>query len=140
MLVKFSVNGKIIPHQLSNVLHVPNVANCLFSGTQFDDSGGTFIGGNGKCVFKDKTGRVVGTGNKTDRLYLLDARAQLLGQERTNYASTTQKQTWDQWHKIFGHIAITSLERLYRDDMVDGMAVDDSSIPSKSCDACIQAK
>ena len=71
------MDGKIIPHRLSNVLYVPNAANCLLSGTRFDDAGGEFTGGNGKCVLKDKTGRVVGTGSKIDRLYLLDARAQL---------------------------------------------------------------
>ena len=140
VLVNFSVDGKIIPPRLSNVLYVPNAANCLLSGTRFDDSGGIFTGGNGKCILKDKNGRIVGRGNKVDRLYLLDARAQLLGQERTNYANTTQKRTWDQWHKNFGHIAVPSLERLYQEKMVDGMAVDESSIPSKSCEACIQAK
>ena len=89
---------------------------------------------------RDKTGKIVGRGNKINRLYLLDARAQLLGQERTNYTNTTQKQTWDQWHKSFGHIAIPSLKCLYQEEMVNRMAVDESSIPSKSCDACIQAK
>ena len=140
VIVNFSVEGKIIPHRLSNVLHVPNAANCLLSGTRFDEGGGTFIGGNGKCSLKDRNGRVVGTGNKTERLYLLDARAQLLGQERTNYASTSQKRTWDQWHRNFGHIAIPSLECINRENMVNGLAIDQSSIPSKSCDACIQAK
>ena len=140
VIVNFSVRGKIIPHQLSNVLHVPNVASCLLSGTQFDEGGGTFIGGNGKCSLKDRNGRVVGTGNKTERLYLLDARAQSLGQERNNYASTSQKRTWDQWHRSFGHIAIPSLERLNQENMVNGLAIDQSSIPSKSCDACVQAK
>ena len=33
VIVNFSVEGKIIPHRLSNVLHVPNAANCLLSGT-----------------------------------------------------------------------------------------------------------
>ena len=115
MLVNFSVNGKIITHQLSNVLHVPNAANCLLSGTQFDESGGIFKGGNGKCVLRDETEKIVGRGNKINRLYLLDARAQLLGQERTNYTNTTQKQTWDQWHKSFRHIAIPSLKCLSYD-------------------------
>ena len=55
-------------------------------------------------------------------------------------ASTSQKRTWDQWHRSFGHIAIPSLERLNRENMVNGLAIDQSSIPSKSCDACIQAK
>ena len=54
--------------------------------------------------------------------------------------STSQKRTWDQWHRSFGHIAIPSLEHLNRENMVNGLAIDQSSIPSKSCDACIQAK
>jgi hypothetical protein len=140
VIVNFSVEGKIISHRLANVLHVPNAANCLLSGTRFDEGGGTFSGGNGKCSLTNKNGQLVGTGSKTGGLYLLDARAQLLDQERTNYASTGQKRTWDQWHKNFGHIAIPSLECLHREKMVNGMAVDQSSIPSKSCDACIQAK
>ncbi|KAF9538361.1 hypothetical protein CPC08DRAFT_614876, partial [Agrocybe pediades] len=40
----------------------------------------------------------------------------------------------------FGHIAIPSLERLFQEKMVKGMAVDSSSSPSKTCEACIQAK
>src|SRR5271168_5211304 len=44
------------------------------------------------------------------------------------------------WHKNFGHIATPSLERLHRENMVNRMIVDQSSIPLKSCDICIQAK
>lgn len=110
VIVNFSVEGKIIPHQLSNVLHVPNAANCLLSGTRFDEGGGTFIGGNGKCSLKDRTGRIVGIGNKIGRLYLMDAHAQLSEREQTNFSSTAWKLSWDQWHKNFGHIAIPSLE------------------------------
>src|SRR6202522_967132 len=138
IIINCSVDGKIIPHRLSNVLHVPNAANSLLSGTRFDEAGGTFIGGNEKCILKDNKGRVLGKGNKVGRLYLMDARSQ--SQERTNFSTTTQKQTWDQWHKNFGHIATPSLERLHRENMVNGMIVDQSSSPSKSCDICIQAK
>ena len=38
-------------------------------------------------------GKIVGTGNKIKRLYLVNARAQLIGQERTNYISAIQKWT-----------------------------------------------
>ena len=124
VIVNFSVNGKIIPHQLKDVIHLPNAPNCLISATRIDDAGGSHGGGNGKCFIKDKTGKTVGTGVKKGKLYLLDARAQLLGQERTNYANNRAKLTWDQWHKCFGHIAIPSLEHLHRENMVDGMAVD----------------
>src|ERR1700678_3676106 len=70
----------------------------LSSGTRFDEAGGTFIGGNGKCILKDSRGRIVGKGNKVGRLYLMDAHSQI--QEHTNFSTTTQKQTWDQWHKM----------------------------------------
>ena len=139
VLVNMSVNGNTIPHRLRDVLYVPDAPNCLLSGARFDEGGGEFIGGNGKCTLKEKSGRIVGEGTKTGRLYLLNARAQLLGQERTNYAATP-KLSWDQWHRRYGHISISALERLDRENMVNGLLVDQSSITSKSCDACIQAK
>lgn len=138
--VNFSVDGKIITHHLSNVLHVPNASNCLLSGTRFDDAGGEFIGGKGKCILKDKSGKIVGTGIKTGGLYLLDARAQLLGQERTNYSNAPNKLSWDQWHRRFGHISIKALERLDAEGLVHGLEIDQSTIPSINCEACIQAK
>ena len=48
--------------------------------------------------------------------------------------------TWDQWHRRFGHISISGLERLKREGLVDGLAVDESSITSPTCESCIQAK
>ena len=116
---------------------MPNAANCLLSGTRFDKGGGTFIGGNGKCILKDKKGKVVGKGNKVGRLYLMDTCSQLLGQAPTNFSTMTHKQSWDQWHKNFGHMVTLSLEHLHQEK---GMAVDQSSIPSRSCKTCIQAK
>jgi hypothetical protein len=94
---------------------------------------------NRECIVKDKMGNIIGKGNLFDRLYLLEARAKLVGQEKANYASPN-KLTWDQWHRRFGHIGISSLEQLDRDKMVDGMAIDHTSIASKSCEACIKAK
>ena len=84
-------------------------------------------------------GNIIGKGNLFDRLYLLEARTKLVGQEKANYASPN-KLTWDQWHRRFGHIGISSLEQLDRDKMVDGMAINHTSITSKSCEACIKAK
>ena len=76
---------------------------------------------------------------RVGRLYLLNGRAQLLGQERTNYVAIP-KLSWDQWHRCFRHISISALEHLDQENMVDGLFIDQSLIASKSCDACIQAK
>jgi transposase InsO family protein len=84
-------------------------------------------------------GKLIGKGYKHRKLYLLLARAVLVDQHRAHFA-TTKKLTWDQWHKRFGHVAISAIQKLERDNSVKGLIVDQSSIPSVSCDACIQAK
>lgn len=88
---------------------------------------------------KDKGDHIVGKGYKNNRLYLLAARAILLGQERTNYASS-QKLSWDQWHRRYGHISTKAPEQFNSEKLVRGLAIDQSSIPSNTCEACIQAK
>ncbi|KAF9538360.1 hypothetical protein CPC08DRAFT_600673, partial [Agrocybe pediades] len=98
VLVNFMVDGKTITHRLREVLHIPDAANCLLSGTQIDDAGGEFSGGNGRCTLKDKSGNVIGTGVKRGRLYLLNAIAQLHNPEKANFTNATSTQTWDQWH------------------------------------------
>ena len=70
---------------------------------------------------------------------MLYARAALPGTERSNYASM-EKLTWDQWHRRYGHISISALQLLDKENLVKGLAIDQSLIPSKMCDACIEAK
>ena len=137
--INFSVNGSIISHQLRDTLHVPDGPNCLLSLSRFDKGGRKVEFGNQKCYLKDPNGKTVGEGSQKHRLYLLHARAQLPGQERANYAAVP-KPTWDQWHRRFGHIAISSIETLNREALVTGLNIDQSSIPSHTCEACIQAK
>jgi len=88
---------------------------------------------------KDKRGIIIGKGSLSGRLYILEAQTHFPSQEKANYAASN-KLTWDQWHRLYGHITISSLEQLDRDKMVDGMAVDHASIASRSCKACIKAK
>jgi hypothetical protein len=45
---------------------VPNALNCLLSATHFDDAGGKFKGGNGKCLLKDKTYNIVAEGIRVE--------------------------------------------------------------------------
>ena len=76
---------------------MPDAPNCLLSTAHFDDAGGKFEGGNGRCFLKNKSNNTIAKGTRIGRLYLLNGRAQLLGQERTNYAAAP-KLSWDQWH------------------------------------------
>ena len=95
--------------------------------------------GGGICWLMDNSKKVVGKGYKHHRLFLLAARATLLEQERTNYAASP-KLSWDQWHCRYGHISISALRQLEKEGLVSGLTIDQSSIPSKTCIACTEAK
>jgi transposase InsO family protein len=139
VIVNFAINGNTIRHQLRDVLHVPDAPNCLLSIPRIDEAQGHVEMQGGECIIKDKKGIIIGKGSLSERLYILEAQTQFPSQEKANYTASN-KLTWDQWHRLYGHIAISSLEQLDRDKMVDGMAIDHASLPSRSCEACIKAK
>jgi hypothetical protein len=76
---------------------------------------------------------------QTSELYLLTARATLPRQEQSNYMST-RKLAWDEWHRRFGHISISTLQQLDKEGLVSGLTINQSSIPSRTCIPCTEAK
>ena len=139
MIVNFKVDGKLIRHILRKVLHAPDANNCLLLISCFDAGGGDINFKTGEAILQNKNKQTVGIGKVKNRLYLLDARVELPGRERVNLAST-QKLSWDQWHRRYGYLSMGALEKLKKQEMVKGLMIDESSIPSRSCKACIQAK
>ena len=139
MAVNFKIDGQSIKHILQNVLHVPKAPNCLLSIPHLAIGGGRVeFKGNG-CQLYDKNNRVIGKGKLTNMLYLLNACAKLPNQESARYASI-RTHSWDQWHQLYGHIAVNAIKSLKLNQMVDGLKIDESTFPSESCEACIQAK
>ena len=136
--VEFTVNGKTIRHKLKETLHVPDAPNCLYSVSRLDEGGGGTLFKSGECYLKDGKGLVIGLGTKKNRLYVLKARTS--APATTAMLSSPSKPSWDQLHQRFGHISISSLQRLDREHLVTGFAVDPSSTTTSSCDACIQGK
>ena len=139
VIVNFAVKGDNIQHKLQDVPHVPEAPNSLLSVSRIDDSGGHVSFQGGKCELYSKFNQLIGTGVKTGRLYLLNARAQLQTKEQANLAAP-RKLSWDQWHRRYGHLGMTGLETLKTKGLVNGLEVDESSVPSRTCDACVQAK
>ena len=139
VVANFTVKGNNIRHKLQDVLHIPEAPNSLLSVSRIDDSGGHTSFQNGKCELYSKANQLIGTGVKSGRLYILDARAQLQNNDRANLAAP-QKLSWDQWHRRYGHLGMTGLETLKTKGLVNGLEVDESSVPSRTCEACIQAK
>jgi hypothetical protein len=139
VVVNFKVDGHMIRHTLRNVLHVPEATNCLLSISGLMIGGGWVEFKGNRCVLHSKKNEIIGKGRMMGMLFLLDARADLSGPHRTQYASS-QRLSWDQWHRRYGHISINAIERLKLDQLVEGLKIDESTIPSQTCEACIQAK
>ncbi|KZT61116.1 hypothetical protein CALCODRAFT_406968, partial [Calocera cornea HHB12733] len=73
----FYVNGQTVTHTLKDVLHALNTLNSLLSAGRFDDTGGKIRFSASQCELRNAKGILVGTGQKTNRLYLLNAKAEL---------------------------------------------------------------
>ena len=125
-------------HQLWDILFVPEAPNCLMSLSKIDDGGGSVNFKDGLCWIRNGD-KITGKEYKSQRLYLLHARAILTKRERENYTST-ENLSWDHWHCHYGHISISPLQMLKREKLVNGLNIDQLSIPSSTCKACIKAK
>ena len=51
-----------------------------------------------------------------------------------------KSRTWDEWHRIFGHMTMGSIKMLKGKGMVTGMEVDADAKIAEECKACIMAK
>ena len=55
------------------------------------------------------------------------------------FQATEPTQTWETWHKRFGHISYSGLQKLYDLNLVDGFTVD-TRTTKLDCIACTEAK
>ncbi|KIJ40822.1 hypothetical protein M422DRAFT_173145, partial [Sphaerobolus stellatus SS14] len=56
-----------------------------------------------------------------------------------DFTAVTKGRTWDKWHRILGHIGMSAVKLLKKNNLVNGMDVDEGESPSQ-CAACIQGK
>ena len=55
------------------------------------------------------------------------------------FQTTKHTQSWEVWHKRYGHIGYSGLQRLLDLNLVDGFTVN-AKIPKPDCVACTEAK
>ena len=137
-MIDFKVKGKILSHKLQHVLYLPDAPNCLISVSRFDEKGGRAVFHKGECFLEGKDKSIIGRGQMRGRLYLLDATVNK--SNKSSLYASSPKLSWDQWDRRYGHILMTTLNRISKGGIVDGLSIDQSTIPSNTCEACIQAK
>ena len=118
----------------------------MISLGKWDAAGGRYIGGGGQIVLENKNRNPVAIGSKiSNNLYRLNLKTQMPNKiYRKNdiyhtFISTEQIQNWETWHRRFGHIGYSGLQKLIDLKMVDGFTVDEDSI-KPDCEICTQAK
>jgi len=131
-----NVNNKKYNVTLEDVLYVPKAVNNLFSISRLDENGGKAHINNGTITLKNAQDQTIAVGKRMNRLYILDATTII----KENSAIVTEEpNSWNDWHKRFGHVGISGLQRLAKARIVDGYTVNEK-LPFRGCSACIEAK
>ena len=130
------VENEVQQLKLRDVAYVPTAAMNLLSISSFEEHGGTAVMSNGRAILRRRNGHIAIIGKRQNGLYILDVKVSKpiicnIGRE--------QKPTWLEWHKRFGHISISGLQRLHSKGFVEDFHVDKDSLFG-DCEACIAGK
>ena len=125
---------------LNNVLYVLNAPHNLISL-------GRVIGAKIQILFTDTNVKfrapdqtIMAQGTKISNLYLMDVK--VLAKQDHAYSTKVKvnAHTWNEWHRILGHLNIASIKQFKAKGMVTGMEVDESVPATEQCPTCILVK
>jgi hypothetical protein len=133
------MGSKKIHFKLKEVLYVPHATSNLVSLSHLDQEGGHAKIGDGRITLSSSNGYQFAEAVLCKGLYLLNSRAELHPIATTKYVQDRPQDRWLEWHRRYGHVAYSGLQRLNRESLVDSMTIDENS-PMQQCEACIQAK
>ena len=139
------VGDKIYPIILKDVLYAPDSPDNLISTTRLTAAGGSMLQKGNFTKVKSPDGIIKILGIKTEGLAnLYVARVKILDRNSSDKQDqsyvTRSVKSWDEWHRILGHLNMESVKRLHDKNMVIGMEVNTKSPETSQCAACIQSK
>ena len=134
--------------RLEDVLHIPSNRNNLISLGRWDKAGGRYTGGGGVLTLMTKDGQHVTEGIKiANHLYRMKVSIRKpnttcskdMACTPQTFQATETTQSWEVWHKRYGYIGYSGLQKLLDLNLVDGFTVD-TRTPKSDCVACTEAK
>ena len=143
-----SCHGNKYLLRLEDVLHIPSNRNNLISLGRWDKAGGQYTSGGGVLTLTTKDGQHITQGTKiANHLYKMKVSIQKPGASCSKimactpqtFQATEPTQSWKVWHKRYGHIGYSGLQKLLDLNMVDGFMVD-TRTPKPDCITCTEAK
>jgi len=135
-------NGIIHTLQLQNMLHVPKNTNSLLSlGCWEQQQGCSIVIKHRKLSLLTKDDIPVACSTRlSNRLYQMSfVLAHTLHDTDFAFHVVTRLPSWANWHRCFGHVSYSGLQRLYDKLLVDGFVVN-LSTKKPNCIACTKAK
>ena len=121
---------------LTDVLHVPQLVVNLISSGKADDNGAKVHVANGRCAIEVR-GNTVLTGHKERGLYVMHTEED----QKTCLLSSSSRETAELWHRRYGHLGYKNLQRLVKEEMVQGINLTQGQVPAqKVCETCVMAK
>jgi GAG-pre-integrase domain len=128
------------------VLHVPTSQYNLLSLSKWDKSCSNFSVNCGCLSLAKHDGKVIALGQRLrSNLYKMRLHVQHKythdsdSPHRNIACSANVPQSWETWHKCFGHISYQGLQELQCRDLVKGLKINVGSAKPDCC-ACIEAK
>ena len=138
--LRLSVDGRIEPCKLTDVLHVPDFAFSLLSVSRLTEVGMNVGFVNGKCTVK-RGATLVATATLVGELYVLD----IVNDIGSAHAATLQT-----WHERFAHVHSQRIASMIRDNVVSGVKLlgneaniinsTNNDCISEKCSACVYRK
>jgi transposase InsO family protein len=127
---------------LKNVNYIPINKYNIFALGRWDSQGQTYKVYKGKLILYDRLNIPVLKGLKiASNIYPFQLLPSAIQTKQIAYtlSCTEPKQTWDTWHRRFGHVSYKGLRKIESDNLVDGFTVDTKS-GTPDCIACMEAK
>eukprot|EP00731_Ephydatia_muelleri_P016374 Em0009g798a len=118
---------------LHDVLYVPELSYNLVSVAKVSQKGKIVKFTSNACYILDKKHKMIAKALKVEKLYRFKCKPV---HEHAGIATNSKE---DIWHKRFGHLGVSSLQRLSHDRLVDGFDYDVSQ-QLTFCETCPQGK
>lgn len=124
--------------KLYNVLFVPHLNRNLISVRAFDDVGYKVAFSDRSCTVYNTNDQAILMGTRYNNLYLLDVS---LTAEKSYSLLTESQSNLVLWHKRMGHLGISNLKKLVKDNMSTGIDFKNTDKDDKFfCESCVIGK
>ena len=139
--LKSKCNGRTYILELKNVLHVPKNRNNLLSLGKWETNGRSYNAYDGTLSLLTKERKPVAKGAKiSNDLYKMTfMHAPRTSRSDYAFSATSPSQSWETWHRRFGHVGYSGIKMLLDNQLVEGLQIDMNS-PKPGCVACTEAK